>query len=121
MIYRRLDSNFDYTFGGGLNNFLSGKEAVAQAIVTRLKLFLGEWWANRNDGLPMFQSILGYGGSNKDSVDRLITERILQTQNVTGIENISSSYDGNTREYKFTALVDTIFGQVLISNTSLGA
>lgn len=116
MIYRRLDENWDYTFGNGKGNFISGVDAVAQAIATRLKLFMGEWWADRNDGLPLFQSILGYAGKNKETVDRLITERILGTQNVTGIKGITSSYSPDTRAYQFSATVDTAFGSVVVTN-----
>ncbi len=38
MIYRRIDANGDYTFGQGKFNFVSGTEAVAQAIKTNLLL-----------------------------------------------------------------------------------
>ena len=116
MIYRRLDKDGDYTFGNGRGNFLSGVDAVAQAVSTRLKLFTGEWWADRNDGLPLFQSILGYQGKNKATVDRLITERILGTQNVIGIKGISSQYNADTRAYQFSATIDTAFGDVVITN-----
>ena len=116
MIYRRLDSNWDITFGNGKGNFLTGTDARAQAIATRLKLFTAEWFFDRNDGLPVFQSILGYAGRNKQSVDRLITERILGTEGVIEIKDIASNYDPDQREYQFSARVDTIDGGVTITN-----
>lgn len=116
MIYRRLDSSHDMTFGNGRGNFLSGIESVAQAIKTRLLLFQEEWLFDRNDGLPLFQSILGYAGANKAAVERVIAERILGTQHVTGISHIASSYDPGSRQYTFTARVDTDFGEVALSS-----
>lgn len=116
MKYRRLDTDYDYSFGNGLGDFLSDVEAVAQAIETRLKLWLEEWWMDLGDGLPMWQSILGYRGTNKEMVNRLITARIAGTTGVIAVKNITSSYDPSTRAYAFQAYVDTEYGVVVVSN-----
>jgi hypothetical protein len=118
MKYRRLSESWDYTFGNGQGNYLSAIDAVGQAIRSRLLLFLGEWWMDTNDGLPLWQAILGIPGSgnNKVVVDRLIVERILGTPNVTSITGIDSTYDPDTRAYGFTAQVDTVYGAVAVSN-----
>ena len=121
MNYRRLDSNWDYVFGQGKSDFISGVDAVGQAIATRLKLFLSEWWSDLGDGLPLWQSILGVMGINnpkkKQMVDRLIAQRILGTPNVVNIIDVSSTYNPNTREYKFGYVtVNTIFGKVTVSS-----
>ena len=63
MIYRKEDKDGDYVFGEGDSEFLTQSEAVAQAIITSLKLLKGEWWENVNNGLPLWQSILGQPGS----------------------------------------------------------
>lgn len=123
MIYRRLDSDWDYTFGNGVGCYLSDLEAVAQAVKSRLLLFLEEWWMDKTDGLPMWQFILGVPGSGnmKDVIDRLIVDRMLATtwNNVSlvpSVESISSEYDPNTRSYEFTARINTCFGSVTISS-----
>ena len=51
MQYRILDENGDYTLGQ--NSMKKDKEAVAQAIQTRLGLLYGQWWENTEDGLPL--------------------------------------------------------------------
>ncbi len=119
MIARRLDANWDYCFGRSKADFLSGTDSVAQAIKSRLLLFLGEWFEDQGDGLPMFQSILGAQGAprNRSKVDRIILARILGTPNVTKIVKMTSAYDASTRAYSFTAVVDTSFGQVQVSST----
>lgn len=47
MIYRKLDPNGDYIFGSNGNCYLSGAEAVQQAIVTRCACYFtngGKIW-----------------------------------------------------------------------------
>ena len=60
---RRLDSNHDFCFGRGFGDYLedvvASPDAIAQSIQTRLLLFLGEWWKDEKDGLPLGQKILG--------------------------------------------------------------
>lgn len=107
--YRILDANADMEFGKGQQNFTYGTYAVTQAIKTRLKLLKGEWWESLDEGLPLFQSILGQNGTanNLTIADALIKERIIGTQDVTSIESFSSTYDSETRSYSFTATVNT--------------
>lgn len=118
MRYRRLDDNDDYVFGQSGQDFYTGVDAVAQAIYTRLKLLYGEWWEDISDGLPLFQNILGAPGSpqNKQAIDALITERILGTLNVKGINSFTSTIDANTRAYSFRCTVNTAFGITTIGN-----
>lgn len=118
MIYRQLDNDGDYVLGRGTGEFLKGPEAVAQAIVTNLKLLLGEWWEDVNNGLPLWQSILGQPGSevNKTSVDNIIRRRILDTKIgntplISSIDDYSSEYSAQTRNYVFEAVVTTIYSE----------
>ena len=124
MFYRRLVKDsitgvYDVTFGNGKGNYLSGREAVGQAVRTRLLLFEGEWFLDITDGLPLFQGILGYQGANKDAVDRLISERILGTLGITKILSFISSYDHSSRSYAYTAQADSTYGPIVISNSPL--
>ncbi|CQR71690.1 hypothetical protein SOV_04860 [Sporomusa ovata DSM 2662] len=113
MIYRRLDSNGDYVFGSNQQAFISKADAVAQAIYTRLKLLLAEWWEDTQDGLPLFQSILGVRTNRgKQAIDIIIQDRIRGTTDVTGIYNFTSTFDNETRQYSFKCQVDTAYGQV---------
>ena len=125
MIYRREDENGDYMLGTDSGEFLSGAQAVAQAIITSLKLLVGEWWEDVNNGLPLWQSILGQPGSevNKQSIDNIIRGRILET-NLDGVALISSiddyagTYDSSLRSYTFEAVVTTIYSEsVTIKDT----
>lgn len=118
MIYRTLDKDGDYVLGRGNSQFLSGSEAVAQAIITHIKLLLGEWWEDVNQGTPLFQSILGKPGSEEhlNSVDNIYKAMILSTELdgeplIHSMDNYEREYNSATRAYKFTATVTTIYSE----------
>lgn len=116
--YRKLNAAGDPLMGSGQANFVTDLDAVAQAISTRLKLFAGEWWENRNAGTPIFQSMLGVSGSGKhpETVALLLTERILSTPYVLGVSGVSAAFNPDTRAFQFTAQVQTQFGTLVLSN-----
>lgn len=112
MIYRRLSNTGDYLIGSGSDEFLSGVEAVTQAIITRIKLLRDEWWENLLEGTPLWQQILGHksGDEAVRTINNILSDRILSTQGVTSLESYSGEFDPQTRKYKFTAVVNTIYG-----------
>jgi hypothetical protein len=114
MRYRTLDENGDYSFGQGSANFLvDSPDAVAQLVLTRLKLSTGEWFLDKTDGTPYMTKILGMGTSG--SRDLAIQERILETQGVTGIADYASTVDPVTRAFTVAAIIDTVYGQTTIT------
>ena len=127
MKYRRLTTEHDYCFGRSQSDYLSDSvgspDAIAQAIQTSLLLFLGEWWENTKDGLPMWQKILG-SRTKKAVIDKIIISRVRQvrtpdgTKAVTKVSNVQSSMTG--RDYSFSCVVDTIFGKLAITNKNGG-
>ena len=120
MKYRALDVNEDYSFGQGSTSFLSETDAVAQAIYTRLRLFLEEWWEDTGDGLPYFQSIAGaYLSRGKQLVDSIIQKRIQGTKGVTDVYEFVSTYDPDTRHYSFQCKVNTIYGSISLEEVNL--
>jgi len=54
---RKLDENGDMCFGHGLNDFLEGKEEIAQNVDTSLKIFKGEWFLNPDLGIPYLKDM----------------------------------------------------------------
>lgn len=93
-LYRSLDSNGDYSFGRGLQDFLQGAAAVAQAVQTRLLLLRGELWEDTSAGLPLFQEILSRRGApqNLQTADLLIQEQVTGTDGVASLSNYQRSY-----------------------------
>lgn len=116
MRYRKLDANGDYTFGGSDNDFLvNSPDAVAQAVLTRLKLFQGEWFVDTTAGMPWNTEVIGKYTSN--TRDAAIRNCILGTTGVSEITAYSSSYDTDPRELTVTATITTIYGSTTIQTT----
>lgn len=115
MRYRKLEANGDYVLGP--NAFLANSpETVAQAVETRLKLWLGEWFVDTKDGTPWNEKVLGkrLPGKNPDAA---LKQRILGTPGVKQITSYSSSFNGDTREFSVAAALDTIYGATTIQVT----
>jgi hypothetical protein len=114
--YRKL-VNGDYSFGHNENDFVSGTEAVSQAIKTNLLLLYGEWWEDIDKGLPLFESILGKPGTpeNVQAADLLVQGAISSTPGVISIKNFQSSYEN--RQYSLNCTVDTQYGEASVEVT----
>ena len=110
MRYRKQDENGDYTFGRSLNDFhIDNADAVAQAIDTRLKLWVGEWFADVSDGTGWTQAILGKHSQNL--YELTLRQRVLETKGVLSIDNFQSYLEPKTRKLTVEMLVNTIYGQ----------
>ena len=114
MRYRKLDANGDYSFGQGGNDFWRDvREAPAQAVMTRLRLYLGEWFLDTSDGTAWNTRVLGrYTGTLYDPE---IRGRILGTEQVAGITAYESRTDPQTRRLVIRATISTAYGRVQIS------
>lgn len=115
MRYRKLDANGDYTLGTGADFYQDTPDAVAQAVMTRLRLHSGEWFLDTTDGTPWGSDVLGkYTLSTYDTV---IQQRILSTPGVQGIASYTSSIDTRARALSIAATIDTIYGQATVQGT----
>jgi hypothetical protein len=102
----------DMMFGHGGRDFLvDSPTAVAQAVLTRLKLWQGEWYLNLQAGTPWMQRVLGFspGTGIPDSVVR---QRILTTPYVTDMTDYTSSFNSTSRVFAVSCKLYTAFGQV---------
>lgn len=108
MKVRRLDKDGDLVTRGRM--FLDGREAIAQTIVTRLKLFLGEYFRDVTDGTPWFQQILGKF-ENLNAIEALLRNRIIRTQGVVRLLAFSVDYDLASRSLSVSATVLTQYGE----------
>lgn len=111
--YLQLDSQNDPVFDPGAN--LTDGKAVAQAILTRLRLLLGEWWEDATIGLPVFQLILGQLGSQQG----LAAMSLAVQQNIEGAPYVTSVNDVNVLfqdgVLRITATAYTQFGPIAIN------
>lgn len=114
MKYRRLDANGDYTFGHGSSDYLSGIDALRQAVETKIKLFYGEWFANQGIGIPMFQSLLGQVNIEqlKIALQNLLTARVLEVKGVQSVEAMTITQ--NDRELHVSLTLNTTYGDTTL-------
>lgn len=110
MRYRQMSAAGDYLFGYGTHFLVDSPACVAQAAITRLKLLKKEWFLDDREGLDLDQ-ILGYG--TQATRDQQVQQRILGTPGVKAISRYSSQVIG--REFTVTATIDTIYGEITIS------
>lgn len=115
MRYRKLDENGDYTLGTGADFFVNNRQAVAQAVLTRLRLFQGEWFLDLSAGMPWATGVLGK--YTQPTYDALIKDQILGTQGVLAITKYSSSLDPAERALTVSVDYDTIYGPVSTETT----
>jgi len=128
MRVRQLSPTGDYQFGGGAANFIvDSPAAVGQIVGTTLRLWLGEFFLNVNDGTPYPEGVLGY--HDQATADSTIQTQILGVQviisstniptgfsagqsvaGVTSISNYVSQINPDTRAYSAQCTINTIYG-----------
>ena len=111
MIYRALSEDGDMTIGNK-NAFLSGSEAVQQAVVTRLRQLIYEWWEKLEDGVPYWQKIIAQ--RDVSEAVRLIRARIEQTTDVISVLAFEHHWNNDTRTLTIRAGVQSIYGEFVI-------
>lgn len=113
MLYRKLDSAGDMQFGSGTLNFHnSTPDGVAQAVKTRLGLWLEEWFLDVTDGTPWAQLVLGR--HTEQTFANAIKKRILGTQGVQSIDSIEFIQDLDNRTLTFYCVLNTDYGSVTL-------
>lgn len=126
MRYRKLTADNDYSFGNGQLDFWQNvPEAVGQSVLTRLLLWLGEWYLDTTQGTPYIQGVLGK--HSLQQADTTIQQRILDSTDdqgvptVTDIVSYQSELDPDNRAMSAETRIDTVYGPtaVQIANYAL--
>ena len=118
MRYRRLDVSGDMTFGQGQANFLiNTPETVAQSVLTRLRLNLGEWFADTTDGTAWATQVLGE--RTRATRDVVVQDRVLATAGVTDLARYFSTTDHTARLWTAAMVIDTVYGPAALTTQRL--
>lgn len=112
MIVRSIDSQNDWTFGQGKNNYKKNNAAISQCIQTRLQSFLGNCFFDVTAGIDWL-NFMG-GSKNQLAINLAISAVILNTPNVTGILQLSANLTEN-RIFTVVYKVQTVYS--IASNT----
>jgi hypothetical protein len=103
---RRLDANWDMTFGRGLANYARGAEAVAQNVRSRLLLLQGEWFLDINAGVPYLQKIT-VRPADLAFTAAVLKQTILETDGVAEVTSFDLAMDQVARKLTVSATVTT--------------
>lgn len=122
MRYRKLTSTGDYSFGNSLRDFyIDIPEAVAQAVQTRLLLWLGEWYLDVTEGVPYLEGVIGKHPDPQATADQTIKTVIQGTQGFADIIEFQSEINPDTRAYKVPICeIDTIYGPTAVEIANNG-
>jgi len=113
MRYRKLDSDGDFMTGHGAADFYTDTpNAVAQSVVTRLRLWAGEWFEDVEEGTPYRQKVLGE--YKLKTAGAAIKRRIAQTDGVSAVKDFSATFEPEIRKLTVSATIETIFGETSI-------
>lgn len=118
MRYRRLDLDGDMTFGQSQGNFwINQPEAVAQLVLTRLRLNLGEWFYDTSDGTPWTTQVLGE--RTQSTRDIVVLGRVQTTDGVASVDTYGSVIDPDTRTWTAAMSLTTVYGPVQLGAARL--
>ena len=117
MRYRALDENGDMVMRNGFA-YLDERDAVEQAVVTRLRLLIYEWWEDTMDGVPYWQQIMG--SRDITEVLRIVRKRIQQTTDVLSVVAMDYQWDNEKRGLIIKVAVQSIYGLLEIEQALTG-
>ena len=106
MIVRAIDSNGDWLFGKGINDYRTDNDAITQSIGTRLRSLLGNCFFDLGAGIDWFNLL---GSKNQPGLNLAISSTILNTEGVTGLLQLSSNLDFVDRSFSVTYKVQTVY------------
>ncbi len=106
MRVRAIDGDHDWTFGKGRNNYKKDLAAVVQNIDTRLSMFLGDCFFALDQGIDWFNLL---GTKEQLAINLAISATILNTNDVTGLLQLSTELNPTTRLYTVYYRVQTSY------------
>lgn len=85
--------------------------AVAQNVLTRLRLIRGEWELDVNEGTPWFDEVFV---DNPDirRIEITLKERIIDTPGVVGLISFDLDFDASTRALPVAFEAESEFGPI---------
>ena len=107
MIFRQIDASEDWTFGKGVNNYAQQNEAIGLNIKTRILSWLNDCFFDMTAGVDWLNRLGKLGQQNLLEQD--LQRIIAQTEDVTGINNISINVVG--RNFRAEYDVETVYSQ----------
>ncbi len=114
MRLHNCDASGDWLPCRGLNENVSGPEAVRRLIDHRMNLLAGDWWENPAHGCPMLQLLQErLSEANVHAATYALATYLAETNGVLSLEKVRGAVQD--RRYTFTADVLTREGSFSVS------
>lgn len=106
--FRNLDSNGDWTFGSGLNNYARNKEAVKLDVRTRILSWKNDCFFDMNVGIDWINR---FDFNQRKLLEEEIKTVILQTSGVARLNSFDTSFTDRTLSvsYNITTIYSSEF------------
>ena len=111
-----LSTDGDWRFGRGLAVYKRRSEAVKQRVVTRLRLFTDDWFADISNGIPWIE-IFGTKQQEKRML-REIESTVLSTDGVKSIQRLEL-VDVDKRHARVELTYTDLFNRQLSETVSI--
>lgn len=108
MKFRALDAAGDWSFGAGLQSYLTEEDAVAADIGTALKIFLGECFFALDAGVDWW-NLIGARARAEQNIVLQCRQVISSRTGVTKINRVDAFLDRSTRRVSVAYNIDTVF------------
>jgi len=112
-----LDSAGDWRFGKGKAVYLTKSAAIQQNVVTRLKSFTDDWFADMSDGVPWFD-LLGERSTDRQLL-REVEKTVLQTFGVRSIDRLRLANTGADRIATLEITITDIFNETFTNTVQI--
>lgn len=106
MIIRAIDAQNDWKFGHGLSDYAQDEAGVEENIKTRLQSWIGNCFFALQDGVD-WRARLDTG--QKSNLINELKTVILSSFGVVAVISINGVFDGVTRAFTVSAVIQTIF------------
>lgn len=121
MTQLKMDDNDDVAIEN--NRFVwtvnDSDEEIRQRLIQSLKFFLGEWFLDKNEGLPYFQAVF-VKGTPPDIIEAAFKDRIIGVNGVNDLQRFEPlDLNSATRQLTVDFDVRTINGNNLTINEVL--
>ena len=115
MRVRAIDSNGDWEFGKGQNDYKQNQDAVDQNIQTRLKMFLGDCFFSLSSWIDWITLLRG---KSDLALSLAVSAMIANTDGVVALLQLSITLD-DARTCTISYQVQTIYSKIPISGSTV--
>lgn len=102
----------DLDLRNGQLYLLEERDALAQSIGCDLQLFLGEWFLDEREGIPLYRDVL-IKNPNLSLISSIFRRAILGKEGISHLAEFSVDYDPRNRRLTLTFEVVTNAGETI--------